>query len=127
MQIHRAFIAFTVAAVLLGSAAAAAQPRLAGSEPAPDSEAAAPARVTLRFDAPLVVRSSAARLVMTGMPGMADHPPMPVAVTVSAGEEPGTMWLTPRQPLVAGSYRVDWRAVSPDSQPVTGSVGFRVR
>jgi methionine-rich copper-binding protein CopC len=36
------------------------------------------------------------------------------------------MLITPAQPLPPGSYRVDWRAVSSDTRPVTGSISFEV-
>ncbi|MCZ2499134.1 copper resistance protein CopC [Xylophilus sp. Kf1] len=115
-------------AALLTATAALAQPRLVSTVPAEGTEAASPAApVELHFDQALLVRSSAARLVMTGMPGMSGHAPMPMAVTVSAGEDGRTMRIVPRQPLPSGTYRVDWRAVAQDDRAGTGTVAFTVK
>lgn len=116
-----------IASAALWSAAVFAGPDLAGVSPADQSEGVSPERITLRFTDRLVARRSAAKLTMTAMPGMADHPPMGMAVTVSAGKDPHTMLLTPDQPLPRGSYRVDWRAVSGDTPASTGSTRFTVR
>ena len=121
-------IDMALAAACLAGTAAVAQPRLVDAVPAENTEIATPpARVELNFDQPLLARKSAARLVMTGMPGMSGHAPMAMAVTVSAGEDGRTMRVTPRQVLPAGSYRVDWRAVSHDDQAATGAVDFTVK
>jgi methionine-rich copper-binding protein CopC len=64
---------------------------------------------------------------MTGMPGMADHAPMKMQIKVSASSDPNTMVITPVQPLTAGTYRVEWRAVSADTHAVTGTVPFKVK
>jgi len=87
---------------------------------------AAPAAVELKFSETLVPQSSAAKLVMTGMPGMANHGAMTITAGVAAAGDGKTMLITPAQPLPPGSYRVDWRAVSSDTRPVTGSISFEV-
>jgi methionine-rich copper-binding protein CopC len=63
---------------------------------------------------------------MTEMPGMA-HPPMPMKAKVSAGSDPKSMLITPLAPLPAGTYQVQWRAVSSDTHPITGNVTFKVK
>lgn len=123
---------FTVQALALGSAcfissAAIAHPKLLSSTPADKAEVQAPASIALRFSETLVKQFSGAALLMTGMPGMADHAPMKVAVTASGSDDPKTMVLTPASPLVPGSYRVEWRAVSSDTHPVTGNFSFKVK
>ncbi len=112
---------------LLISAAAIAHPKLLSSTPADKAETAAPPRIELRFSEKLMTQFSGANLVMTAMPGMADHPPMKMPVKVSGSQDPNVMVITPASPLVPGSYRVDWRAVSSDTHPVTGSVSFTVK
>ena len=120
--------AMTATAALLFSNAAVAHPQLVNALPADNTEvAASPARIELQFDQTLLTRTSAAKLVMTGMPGMAGHAPMAMAVAVSAGEDGKTMLIVPRQALPAGSYRVDWRAVSQDDHAVTGAINFTVK
>lgn len=69
---------------------------------------------------------SGAKLVMTEMPGMA-HSPMPMKAKVSGGSDPKTMVITPLSPLPTGSYKVEWRAVSSDTHPITGNVTFKVK
>lgn len=115
------------ASALLAAGQAFAHPQLLASTPADKAEIAAPARIELQFSESLVVRVSGAKLVMTGMPGMADHAPMSVATRVSAGDNPKTMVITPSSPLVPGTYRVDWRAVSADTHPVAGKFSFTVK
>lgn len=127
MLIQRALITAAAATAMLWSTAVLAHPKLLASTPAADSEVESPARVELKFNEKLVTQFSGAKLVMTEMPGMSGHGPMPMAVTVSASEDPNTMLLTPKQPLPAGTYRVDWRAVSSDTHPVTGNVTFKVK
>ncbi|WER44968.1 copper homeostasis periplasmic binding protein CopC [Cupriavidus sp. WKF15] len=112
---------------LLAGGQAFAHPQLLASAPADSAEIAAPARIELRFSESLVARVSGAKLVMTGMPGMADHAPMNVATRVSAGDDPKTMVITPVSPLVPGTYRLDWRAVASDTHPVSGKLSFTVK
>lgn len=115
------------AATLVVSAAAFAHPKLVSSTPAEGAEVAAPARIEMQFSENLVKQFSGARLVMSDMPGMADHPPMNVAAAVSGGDDPKTMVVAPKQPLVPGTYRVEWRAVSSDTHPIAGTINFKVK
>lgn len=125
------FRPFRSLVVALGIASVAglagAHPALVSSTPTDKAEVAAPATIELHFSETLMKQFSAASLTMTGMPGMADHGPMNVAVGVAAGADGKTMVITPSQPLAAGSYRVDWRAVSSDTHRVTGRFVFEVK
>lgn len=128
MPAFRAFLTPVLAAAAVAiSTAAFAHPRLLSSTPADKAETAAPASIELQFSEKLMTQFSGANLVMTAMPGMADHPPMKMPVKVSGSRDPNVMVITPASPLVPGSYRVDWRAVSSDTHPVTGSVSFTVK
>lgn len=118
--------AAALVAGLLVAAVAQAHPELVSSTPAAKAEIAAPARIELRFSETLVTRFSGARLLMTGMAGMT-HAPMPVEARVSGDADPKTMLITPAQPLMAGTYRVEWRAVSSDTHPMTGNFSFSVK
>jgi methionine-rich copper-binding protein CopC len=118
-----AFVGFAI----LASGAAFAHPKLLSSTPAENAEVSAPERIELHFSENLVPQFSAASLVMTGMPGMAGHSPMKMAIKVSGASDPKTMVITPTQPLTAGTYRVNWRAVSTDTHSVTGSLPFSVK
>ncbi|HEF4758160.1 TPA: copper homeostasis periplasmic binding protein CopC [Pseudomonas putida] len=111
---------------LLLSTLAQAHPKLLSSIPDEGTEGAAPNRIELQFSENLVTQFSGAKLVMTEMPGMA-HSPMPMKAKVSGGSDPKTMFITPASPLPAGTYNVEWRAVSSDTHPITGNVTFKVK
>lgn len=112
---------------IVASSAALAHPQLLSTTPADKSEVAAPPRIELAFSEHLLPEFSAAKLVMTEMPGMAMDSPMKMAFKVTAGPDGKTMVITPTQPLPPGTYRLDWRAVSSDTHPVTGHMTFQVK
>lgn len=119
-------ISLVLASGLLLSTLAQAHPKLLSSSPAEGADGAAPGKIELRFSEDLLTQFSGAKLVMTEMPGMA-HSPMPMKAKVSAGSDPKTMLVTPLSPLPAGTYKVEWRAVSSDTHPITGNVTFKVQ
>lgn len=119
-------ISLVLASGLLLSTLAQAHPKLLSSTPAEGADGAAPGKIELRFSEDLLTQFSGAKLVMTEMPGMA-HSPMPMKAKVSAGNDPKTMLVTPLAPLPAGSYKVEWRAVSSDTHPITGNFTFKVK
>lgn len=114
------------AALLIGQTAFA-HPKLLSSTPADQAQVSAPDRIELRFSEGLVRQFSGANLLMTGMPGMADHGPMKIAATVAPGDDPRTLIVTPAKPLSPGSYRLEWRAVASDTHPVSGGISFQVK
>ncbi|MEE7593984.1 copper resistance protein CopC, partial [Escherichia coli] len=75
----------------------------------------------------LTVKFSYTKLTMMSMKGMSSHSPMPVAAKVAPGADPKSMVIIPREPLPARTYRVDWRAVSSDTHPITGNYTFTVK
>lgn len=119
-------ITLVLASGLLLSTLAQAHPKLLSSTPAEGADGAAPDKIELHFSENLLTRFSGAKLVMTEMPGMA-HSPMPMKARVSAGSDPKSMLVTPLAPLPAGTYQVEWRAVSSDTHPITGNVTFKVK
>lgn len=119
-------MAAVFSAGMLASLLAQAHPKLVSSTPAEGAEVAAPDKIELQFSEKLVTQFSGAKLVMTAMPGM-EHPPMPVKAAVSGAGDPKTMIITPAAPLTPGSYKVEWRAVSSDTHPITGQVSFKVK
>lgn len=127
MSIVRISLSAAALAVSMFMATAAqAHPKLVSSSPEANAEVVAPAKIELKFSEALVTQFSGAKLMMSGMPGMT-HAPMPVSASVSPGADPQTMVITPAKPLTTGTYRVDWRAVSGDTHPITGSVSFSVK
>jgi methionine-rich copper-binding protein CopC len=119
-------ITLVLASGLLLSSLVQAHPKLLSSTPAEGADGAAPGKIELHFSENLLTRFSGAKLVMTEMPGMA-HSPMPMKAKVSAGSDPKSMLITPLSPLPAGTYQVEWRAVSSDTHPITGNVTFKVK
>jgi len=111
---------------LLMSTLAQAHPKLLSSSPAEGAAGAPPDKIELHFSENLVTQFSGAKLLMTEMAGMA-HDPMPIKAKVSGGSDPKTMIITPTAPLTAGTYKVEWRAVSSDTHPITGNVTFKVK
>jgi methionine-rich copper-binding protein CopC len=111
---------------LLMSSLAQAHPKLLASTPTEGAEGAPPDKIELHFSENLVTQFSGAKLLMTEMSGMV-HAPMPVKAKVGGGSDPKTMFITPTAPLTAGTYKVEWRAVSSDTHPITGNVTFKVK
>jgi len=125
--IKTAGVAVALSTGLLVSGLAQAHPKLLSSNPAEGAEGAAPAKIELHFSENLMTKLSGAKLLMTEMPGMAAHSPMPMPSKVSGSDDPKTMVVTPNTPLTAGTYQVQWRAVSSDTHPITGNVTFKVK
>jgi methionine-rich copper-binding protein CopC len=72
---------------------------------------------------------SGLEIVMTGMPGMADHhPAMKIAgVKVAPSADRKTLIATLPRPLAPGTYDINWHAVGADTHRMTGKVSFTVR
>ena len=119
-------VAVALSSSLLLSAVAQAHPKLLSSTPAEGENGQAPAKIELHFSENLVTQFSGAKLIMTDMPGMPNSP-MGVKASVAGGGDPKTMVVTPAAPLTTGTYKVEWRAVSSDTHPITGAVTFKVK
>ncbi|GFM78636.1 MULTISPECIES: copper homeostasis periplasmic binding protein CopC [Pseudomonas syringae group] len=119
-------VAVALSSSLLLSAVAQAHPKLLSSTPAEGETGQAPAKIELHFSENLVTQFSGAKLIMTDMPGMPNSP-MGVKASVAGGGDPKTMVVTPASPLTTGTYKVEWRAVSSDTHPITGAVTFKVK
>lgn len=119
-------VAVALSSTLLLSAVAQAHPKLLSSTPAEGETGQAPAKIELHFSENLVTQFSGAKLIMTDMPGMPNSP-MGVKASVAGGGDPKTMVVTPASPLTTGTYKVEWRAVSSDTHPITGAVTFKVK
>lgn len=108
--------------------AAMAQPKLLSSNPAANATVAKPMKLTLTFSEKLLAPMSGVDLTMTGMPGMADHPPMPIKGFKTAVEGDGrTLVVTCPRPLPAGSYDLSWHIAGADQRKITGKYRFSVR
>ena len=120
-----------LAALALGAltpSLALAHVELTASTPASGSEARAPKTVTLTFSEPVDQASAAAAIVMTAMPGVANHGEMPIRnFTAEWSEDGRTMTLKLLRALPAGTYEVRWQAAAVDGHAMSGIVTFDVR
>lgn len=118
-----------VASLALGimAAPASAHPALVSATPAAKSTVAKPKQITLTFSEALIAPASGVDLTMTGMPGMANHPPMKINGIKTSVKDGKTLVATLGTPLEAGTYKLDWHVVSVDTHRVTGSYSFTVR
>lgn len=119
-----ALIAATLVAAL--PATAFAHPRLVSSTPAANATVAKPTRLVLNFSEDLVAPLSGIELTMTGMPGMANHAPMPIRgfTTAASGK---TLTVTLPRALPAGTYLLKWHVVAADQHRIENSYTFTVR
>lgn len=123
-------LAFTtpLLAVLAFAGTAQAHTRLVSSSPAANATVARPGRVVLTFNERVVANFSGAELMMTGMPGMANHQPMAITGFTSAMSADGkTLTLTMRRALTAGTYQIKWHAAGADTHRMEGTFNFTVR
>lgn len=123
-------LAFTapVLAILALAGTAQAHTRLVSSSPAANATVAKPGRVVLTFNERVVANFTGATLVMTSMPGMASHQPMPISGFTSAMSADGkTLTLQMRRALTPGTYQLSWHAVGDDTHRMTGSFTFTVK
>ena len=105
-----------------------AHTHLVASTPAANATVARPTRIDLRFNEAVIGSTVKAQLAMTGMPGMADHAPMPITgFTSQLGNDRKSLTLMLRRPLAAGTYRVNWAAAGADTHRLTGTFNFTVR
>ena len=119
----------SLAAVLLVAipGAAMAHVKLTGSTPAANATVAKPARVELKFSEKLIAPTVKTEVIMIGMPGMKDHPPMKMAHTSKMGKDGKSMTLMLKKALVAGSYTVKWSAAGTDSHRMGSEFSFKVK
>lgn len=103
-----------------------AHSKLVSSNPAANATVAKPTKVTLTFSETFLAPMSGAELVMTGMPGMTDHPAMPIKGFKTAVEGK-TMTLSFPRALPAGTYDLKWHIVGADQHKMEGGYSFKVK
>ncbi|NNM77787.1 copper homeostasis periplasmic binding protein CopC [Sphingomonas sp. ID1715] len=129
MRSLRLSFALTAASALfVAGTAAQAHPKLVSATPAANATVSRTAKIELHFSEKLVGQFSGVDLVMTDMPGMKMNGPMKMnGVAVAVGPDGKTLVATLKAPLPAGSYKLDWHAVSADTHRVNGSYTFQVK
>ncbi|MEI4506126.1 copper homeostasis periplasmic binding protein CopC [Sphingopyxis sp. CCNWLW253] len=114
-------------ALLLTPVAASAHAKLVASTPAANATASKVTSVNLRFNEKLIASTVKAELVMTGMPGMANHAPMKIPATSSMGKDGKSLTLTAKRALVPGTYKVTWSAAGADTHRMGSEFSFTVK
>ena len=117
-----------ILAALAVAGAAQAHPKLLATTPSANASVVKPGKIELKFSEALIGQMTGAEVVMTGMPGMANHAPMKITgFTAAIGQDRKTLTLVLRRALSAGTYRVIWHAVSTDTHRVQGTFNFAVK
>lgn len=124
---YKSLLPAVAAALALIPAPALAHAKLVGSTPAANAIVSKAASIHLKFNEKLISSTVKTELVMTGMPGMKDHPPMKIAFTSAMGKDGKSMTLTPRRALVPGTYKVKWSAAGADTHRMGSEFGFTVK
>lgn len=128
MKSVRVIGAAIAAALITIAAPAIAHPKLISSTPAAQATVTNATQVSLTFSETLMAPVSGIDLAMTGMPGMANHAPMKMAgFKTSVAADGKTLVAVFPRPLPAGTYKLDWHAVSTDTHKITGTLAFTVR
>lgn len=124
----RIFLTAAAAFALALPGAASAHGQLVSSSPAANATIAKPIRLTLTFSDPIVETGSSVDLTMTGMPGMANHAPMPIkGFKTGIGPDGKTMIVTLPRALPTGSYDLKWHIVGADQHAADGGYSFKVK
>jgi methionine-rich copper-binding protein CopC len=122
------FPALIAAAALALSGPALAHVQVTSASPANGSVANAPRTVVLHFSDSLIPARAGVELVMTAMPGHADHGVMPIRNFTPAWSNANKkLALNLRQPLRTGTYEARWQASGADGHKMAGKLTFQVR
>ncbi|HEX5535808.1 MAG TPA: copper homeostasis periplasmic binding protein CopC [Sphingobium sp.] len=115
-----------LSALLMLPSVAVAHPKLVSAAPAANAVVTKPTKITLAFSENLVAPLSGIDLTMTGMPGMANHDPMPIKGFTSKVDGK-TLTVTFPRALPAGTYLLQWHVVAADQHRIEGKHSFTVR
>lgn len=124
---RRHLLSLAAAALVAIPGAAVAHVKLVGSTPTANATVSKPVRIALKFNEKLMAPTVKTEVVMTGMPGMKDHPPMKIAHTSQMGKDGMSMTLMLKKALVPGSYSVKWSAAGADTHRMGSEFSFTVK
>ncbi|MGR3889203.1 copper homeostasis periplasmic binding protein CopC [Pseudomonas sp. 1152_12] len=119
MLIKKTLTTFTLLASLLGASAAFAHAHLKSSEPAADSSVAVPKDLRLTF-------TEGVEATFTKVSLSKDGTEIAVKGLETPDADKKTLVVTPAAPLTAGTYKVEWHAVSVDTHKSEGTYSFKV-
>jgi hypothetical protein len=100
---------------------------VASSTPAEGAVAKSVKEITLNFNEAMIPATTTTQLVMTAMPGMANHNPMQIKNFTTAWSNGNkTVTLALKTALRAGTYEVRWQGAGDDGHRMNGTVHFKV-
>ncbi|WP_043602924.1 copper homeostasis periplasmic binding protein CopC [Novosphingobium sp. Rr 2-17] len=123
---NRTFLTFAAAVAIALPGVAAAHSKLVSSNPAANATVSKPTKLTLTFSETFLAPMSGVDITMTGMPGMTDHPAMPIKGFKTSAEGK-TMTVTMPRALPAGTYDLKWHIVGADQHKMEGGYSFKVK
>jgi methionine-rich copper-binding protein CopC len=123
----RKFLAIAAALLVALPGAAMAHVKLTASTPTANATVTKPVRIELKFSEKLIAPTIKTEVIMTGMPGMKDHPPMPMPHNSQMGKDGKSMTLILKKALPSGSYTVKWSAAGADSHRMGSEFSFKVK
>ncbi|WP_448658246.1 copper homeostasis periplasmic binding protein CopC [Sphingomonas sp. CJ99] len=128
MKIASLITALAIAASPLAlPATALAHTKVVASTPAEGATVASARIVSLTFSEALLPATAAASIVMTAMPGMANHGEMAIRNFKTAwSNDNKTMTLNLAKPLPKGTYEVRWQAAGADGHRMKGTITFTI-
>jgi copper resistance protein C len=113
---------------LATSGAGFARAALSSSTPAANTVTSSVKGLKLSFSEHIDEKQSGVEIVMTAMPGMANHQAMKIAGFKTAlGADGKTLTVSLPRALPAGTYKLTWHAVSDDGQRAEGSYSFSAK
>jgi len=105
---------------------AAARPTLVTATPAANVTVKQPTQIVLTFSEVLFAPQSGIELTMTAMPGMANHPRMPIRGFTTKVEGKTLTAKLPRA-LPVGTYELKWHVAAADQHRIENVYTFKVR
>ena len=119
MRLKKLLTASALLASLLAASSVFAHAHLQSSTPAADTLVTPPQALRLVF-------SEGVEASFTQVSLSRDGAPVALNGLATEGADKKTLVVTPAAPLAAGTYKVDWHAVSVDTHKSAGSYSFKV-
>lgn len=105
-----------------------AHTKVVASIPAQGATVSSAKNVSMTFSEALLVPTVGVSIVMTAMPGMANHGEMVIRnFTQSWSDGNRKLTLTLKKPLAKGTYEVRWQAAGADGHRMKGKLDFVVK
>ena len=128
MTKFRLLLSAPLLATLAVAGTAQAHTKIVSSTPAANAVVAKPTSISMSFNEKAMPTFSGADVVMTGMPGMANHQPMKLSGLKPSWSADGkTLTLTAGRAFPVGTYQVTWHAAGADIHRMQGSFTFSVK